>query len=528
MYHTSIIREEIAKEDDLMTDYKERFAGDSEQFEQAAKAFFGGEMSKQDYKGISGGFGSYAEKGGASGMLRLRMTAGRVSKQRLAFLVNTMEKYQVPFAKLTTCETIQLHRLKGELIPQIYEEALEAGIFCRGGGGDFPRNVMASPLSGVQAGEAFDIMPYAQAAGDYLLGLIGQVKLPRKLKVAFSNGVGNETHATFRDLGFIAGAGGTFTVYSAGGLGSNPKMGLKVAEGVEPHQILYYIKAMVDTFVAHGNYTVRSKARTRYMQDTLGKEGYVKAYQQNAKAALAAGGLDIEPKTVPVTKQGKGELKETRVVAQKQPGLFSVWYHPLGGKLEVKSLRILANAIQDMEDVELRIAPDETLYIINCTADEARKVLEATADGAKNRFECSVACIGGTVCQQGIGDSQALYAACVEAVRQAGIADGALPQVHISGCPSSCGTHQIGAIGFRGGMKPVDGVAKPIFTLHVGGSDAMGNEVFGEDWGAILAQDIPAFLVQLGKMVQETGEGYDAWQSNHIQEMRDLAQEYLL
>ena len=40
MYHTSIIREEIAKEDDLMTDYKERFAGDSEQFEQAAKAFF--------------------------------------------------------------------------------------------------------------------------------------------------------------------------------------------------------------------------------------------------------------------------------------------------------------------------------------------------------------------------------------------------------------------------------------------------------------------------------------------------------
>ena len=49
MYHTSIIREEIAKEDDLMTDYKERFAGDSEQFEQAAKAFFGGEMSKQDY-----------------------------------------------------------------------------------------------------------------------------------------------------------------------------------------------------------------------------------------------------------------------------------------------------------------------------------------------------------------------------------------------------------------------------------------------------------------------------------------------
>ena len=511
-----------------MTDYKERFAGESEQFEKAAKAFFGGEMSKQDYKGISGGFGSYAEKGGSSGMLRLRMTAGRVSKQKLSFLVNTMEKYEIPFAKLTTCETIQLHRLEGEIIPKIYEEALEAGIFCRGGGGDFPRNIMASPLSGVQVGEAFDILPYAQEAGDYLLGLIGKIKLPRKLKVAFSNGAGNETHATFRDLGFVANADGTFTVYSAGGLGSNPKMGLKVAEGVDPNQTLYYIKAMVDTFMAHGNYTVRSKARTRYMQDTLGKEGYVEAYTENVKAALAAGGLDIAPKAIPVTKQGEGQLEANRVVSQKQPGLFSVWYHPLGGKLEVASLRKIYDAIQDMEDVELRIAPDETLYIINCTAQEAQKVLDATAGGAENQFECSVACIGGTVCQQGVGDSQALYAACVEAVRQAGIAGGALPQVHISGCPSSCGAHQIGAIGFRGGMNPVDGVPKPIFTLHIGGSDTMGEEAFGEDLGAVLAQDIPEFLVQLGERVQQSGESYASWQANHMGELKELAAKYLL
>ena len=186
------------------------------------------------------------------------------------------------------------------------------------------------------------------------------------------------------------------------------------------------------------------------------------------------------------------------------------------------------DAIQDMEDVELRIAPDETLYIINCTAQEAQKVLDATAGGAENQFECSVACIGGTVCQQGVGDSQALYAACVEAVRQAGIAGGALPQVHISGCPSSCGAHQIGAIGFRGGMKPVDGVPKPIFTLHIGGSDTMGEEAFGEDLGAVLAQDIPEFLVQLGERVQQSGESYASWQANHMGELKELAAKYLL
>ena len=40
----------------------------------------------------------------------------------------------------------------------------------------------------------------------------------RKLKVGFSNGPANETHATFRDLGFVGREDGNFDVYSAGGL----------------------------------------------------------------------------------------------------------------------------------------------------------------------------------------------------------------------------------------------------------------------------------------------------------------------
>lgn len=36
------------------------------------------------------------------------------------------------------------------------------------------------------------------------MGMIKTVKLPRKLKVGFSNSPANVTHATFRDLGFMA------------------------------------------------------------------------------------------------------------------------------------------------------------------------------------------------------------------------------------------------------------------------------------------------------------------------------------
>lgn len=66
-------------------------------------------------------------------------------------------------------------------------EAFDAGIVTIGAGGDNPRNVLCSPLSGVEKGEYFDVSPYAKAASDFLINLIDKIKLPRKLKVGFSN-----------------------------------------------------------------------------------------------------------------------------------------------------------------------------------------------------------------------------------------------------------------------------------------------------------------------------------------------------
>ena len=121
-----------------MNDMMAAFRADLEGFDEATRDFYTGKMSKQEYKGISGGFGSYSEKGGQKGMLRLRMTAGRVTKEKLAFVVETAERLNLDLLKLTTCETIQLHHLTGRQILDVAEKALDAGIICRGGGGDHP------------------------------------------------------------------------------------------------------------------------------------------------------------------------------------------------------------------------------------------------------------------------------------------------------------------------------------------------------------------------------------------------------
>lgn len=517
--------------EDWKEDYKE--------FDEATEKFYSGEMDAKTYKGISGGFGSYAQRGGKASMLRLRMSGGVMDLKKLKFIADAIETYHIKRVHLTTCQTLQLHDLDEETVKILAVEALKCGIVTRGGGGDFPRNVTVSPLSGIEKGEYFNVLPWALAAADYLMTYIKGPKLPRKLKVGFSNTPANLTHATFRDLGFAAREDGTFDVYSAGGLGNNPAFGVKVAEKVEKDQILYYIEAMHQMFLTYGNYENRAKARSRYMQQTLGgAEKYKEAFLEKLKEVRERGEdltLQLSENKMECGAEQKkdgptavfAEPGRNRVYAQKQPGLYSVLCHPVGGTPDPVLFVNLYKAICNIPGAELRLCPDESFYVINCREEDLESVLRATKDSAKTIFEESVACIGAHVCQQGIRDSQGLLQKLVEMERKEQFEDGVLPKIHISGCPSSCGTHQIGVIGFRGGAKTVDKELKSAFNLYINGSDIQGKERMGKETGTMLEEKIPDFLCTLGHTVSDSGMDFDTWFAKNPEGIEAIAASFL-
>lgn len=516
----------------MKINYADKFREDLKEFREATMKFYNKELSINEYKGISGAFGSYAQRGAESSMLRLRLCGGRMTKDYLKFLVESVEHYKINLIHLTTCQSIQLHNLDAEVVCSLVEEAWDNGFITRGGGGDYPRNVMVSPLTGVDKDEYFSMTPYAEIASDYLLSFIKEVKLPRKLKVCFSSSPENWPHATFRDLGFVAKENGLFDVYCAGGLGPNPKLGVRVAEDVEPAKILYYIKAMVNTFTTYGNYEQRAKARTRYMQDTLGQDGLREAYQEKLKEVMATEDLDIDVKACEadykITKTGSDEtFTDRRVITQKQPGLYAVSYHPIGGNLSPQKIREIYDTVTKMDQVELRLTPNEGLYFINCTSDEAKTLMDVTKDSARTEFETSVACIGASICQVGLRDSQDLLSVCVEAVRPYDFADGVLPKIRISGCPSSCSAHQIGALSFRGAGKKTEEGLMPAFAVFEGGCDHQNVERFASDIGVMLSTDIPKFLIELGQTITETGSTFDKWKNEHHDEFISIAKKYI-
>lgn len=506
------------------------FRGEIEDFKGTIASFDKGEIDRKAYKGVSGGLGSYAQRDPSKHMLRLRLPGGRLTLERLKFLADTVEREKVGRMKLTTCGTVQLHDLPADQVPAIMEGAIACGIYTKGGGGDNPRNVMASPLSGVEPGEAFDVIPYAEAVTKYLLSICRGIKMPRKLKIAFCNGVDDCVHSAFRDMGFLAQPDGTFALRIAGGLGAaRPSMGVLVEEHVDPKDVLYYVRAMVDTFCAHGNYENRARARTRYMQDTLGPEGLKEEFLKNVAARKAEGGLDLTGLEAPVHHvclDGGEKLPSRRAIPQKQPGMFAVKYHPIGGLLPVEKPGELYALLKDT-GAEIRVAPHETLYIINLDSDQAEKVLAATEDGARSKFECSVACIGAATCQQGVRDSQAVLRTLVEAVRAAGIPNRALPKICISGCPSSCAAHQAGAMGFQGGVKLVDKKPEPAFKMSLSGTDQLGQARFGREVGAVLEKDLPALLVELGQAVAAAGQTWEQWSEDHAADRDAIIAKYV-
>ena len=371
-------------------------------------------------------------------------------------------------------------------------------------------------------------MPWAEAATEYLLSICRDIHMPRKLKVAFCNGVDDCVHTAFRDMGFVAQPDGTFKLYIAGGLGGGWRMGILAAESLPAEDVLYYIRGMITTFCQHGNYQNRARARTRFMQETLGPDELRRVFLENVAAAKADESLKLHLTPAAITKTGTGTLDDPRAIAQKQPGLYAVAYHPIGGRLIPEKLVQLDNLLSTIPGCECRVAPNETLYIINLTADEAAAVLDATADGAKTLFETSVACIGASICQQGVRDSQSVLQRAVQAVREANIPDGALPKVCISGCTSSCSGHQAAAIGFQGTVKAVPGgKPAPAFAIFLGGSDALGHAHFGDTIGTVYEEQLPALLVELGQAAAAAGQNWQTWSAADPDAVNSIIAKYV-
>lgn len=520
-----------------MNAYKQNLLNEVAGFRELGHKFYRKEVTSAEFKAVSGGMGVYAQRGGEKFMIRLRIPSGIFDYDNLKLIGSYLEKYSLENVHFTTRQAIQLHDLDIDTLCDIMEDAIINGLYSRGSGGNFPRNIALSPLSGVDIEEAFDVTPYAKAAGVYLMENITKYKLPRKLKIAFSGSDKDTANATLTDLGFVAVKEGNkqlFKVYIAGGLGNNPKLGLPLDELIRPSEVLYYVESVLRIFMAEGDYENKSRARLRYVPERMGEEVFLNCFKNHVKEVKETLKLKeikgVRPKSekLPLT-DNKIKLNEEEVIYQKQKGLYTVELHPACGIMPRKEFLMLIDCLEKQDIRDVRLTMTESMYVRNLTSTAAKEILNI-GEGIKSKANISksVTCIGVPICQIGVLNSRGLLHSVLKFLEEHKTPLNHLPSLYISGCTNSCARHQVNSLGFAGGKKRVDGQAEEVFEIHVGGKVLKGETKFGKVLGHIKQSEIPELLDKLGRRLYDLDKEYITYIEEDLGDFERLVKPYLV
>ncbi|NTW71248.1 MAG: nitrite/sulfite reductase [Eubacteriaceae bacterium] len=516
---------------------KETFYKEILEFEEVGQKFVDGEISSAEFKAVSGGMGVYAQRGGKLFMIRLRILSGLLDGKTLKLIRDFAYDFSLRSIHLTTRQAIQLHDLQFDQVISIMKKSLENDLFTRGGGGNFPRNVALSPLSGVDKDEAFDPSPYALRVNNYFISKMNTYKLPRKLKVAFSNNQEDTANATIADLGFIAVRqnGKTyFKLYIGGSLGPNGEISIPYEELVDPSDILYHIEAITNLFIEEGDYQNKGKARIRYIVKRMGKKAFLDCYEKHLSFVKESGNLGVTVKpelNQEVEPVGVMDITESaNLISQKQKGLYTLILHPIAGILKAEDLKSIAEFLEHVPLAQIHLGMDESMYIRNLTNEQARELSSAANELVKStRLKRSISCIGTPTCQIGIQQSQKLLKNILDLFEEKGILEeDLLPAVSISGCINSCARHQVCEIGFQGKKKKINEVSEDVFALYVLGKVSQEDTHLAEEQGDMLAETIPAFLVEVALVLRERHVTFYEYLKDYQEDFENCLKKYLV
>ena len=487
-------------------------------------------------RGIRAIMGVYPERQKEKYMLRIKTPAGKLSLEQFEAVSRIADKYSHGKIHFTTRQDIQFQGVELEDTVKIMRESLELGIDTLGAGGNSARNIACSPLSGVAKDEVFDVTPHALKAAELMLNDSSAIKLPRKYKVTFSNNSEDTAYATIADLGFIAkienGKRG-FEVYGGGGLGGSPTVSLKLSNFIEEKDVLYYVYAMKELFFAEGDRENRSRARIRFIVYRLGEEKFKELFEAYLKKARQESNLELlieeEHKSYEV-ENSEPSVSSQIITEQKQKGYYSIYVHTENGYIDTKDIYKVLDYIKSLNyEVSIRLTNTQGFYIRDIKGKDVDPLVAIVKSFSTNPImKDIISCVGETVCGTGLCNSQGLASAIYKKFEGTEEAlKSILPKIYISGCPNSCGQHQIGKLGFSGrGLKGADGMI-PAYRVFFGGIISAGKTALGEVKGDIPAKRIPEFIYELAvKAKVSSQKDFDTFVKEEWSQVQSLIEEF--
>lgn len=459
--------------------------------------FKAGEIHEEKFRSLRLARGVYGQRQQGVQMIRIKLPYGKIQFRQWKRISDISDEYSTGNLHLTTRQDIQIHYVSLDRTPELWAKLEEDDITLREACGNTVRNITASPTSGIDPKELFDVSPHADAAFRYFLRNPICQEMGRKIKISFSNTEEDTSLAYLHDLGFIPkivnGERG-FKVVVGGGLGAQPMLAHVAHEFLAEDKVIPFIEAVLRVFDRHGERNSRHKARMKFLIQKIGFEAFMdlvqaetKALKNHSVAIPSASAWEVSPPTLVAsvatpTTEAYATWLATNTFEQKQKGFHAVYVRILNGNIGSVTSRSLIEALTGYIGDDVRITINQGLmlkYVPSENLAYVYSVLDAhelAAPGA-NSIANITACPGTDTCNLAISDSTNITSKLEAVITEefpSLIHDSAM-KIKISGCMNACGQHSMASIGFHGSsLKAADKRVLPALQVLLGGA-TLGN-----------------------------------------------------
>ncbi len=401
-------------------------------------------------------------------MLRVRVDSGQLDLRQLRAVADVSKRYARDTADLTDRQNVQLHWVRIEDVPAIWDALEAVDLHTQEACGDCPRVVLGSPVAGVSADERIDATPAIREIEQRYIGSKEFSNLPRKYKTSI--GWLPDLPYQVNDIAFLGAEhpefGPGFDLWVGGGLSTNPMLAKRLGVWVPLDDIPAVWWGVTSIFRDFGYRRLRNRARLKFLISDWGVERFREVLETRyLERRLIDGPAPVEP---PDTIDHIG-------VHRQRDGRYFVGATPVAGRISGALLERLADIVAAHGSTRVRTTPYQKLLVLDVAEDRVDSLVSALRgiglEASPSQYRRgTMACTGIEYCKLAIVETKARAGELIsELERRLPELDVAL-SINVNGCPNACARTQVADIGLKGQLM-LDDLGRQVegFQVHLGG-----------------------------------------------------------
>jgi ferredoxin-nitrite reductase len=431
---------------------------------------------------------------------RIRFPAGLITSDQCELLANVVSHLGNDEIQITNRANLQI-RTSQVLTEEILLDFQDYGLASSTESTDGLRNIMASPIAGIDPHAKVNTIPLVKAWNLYLSQHPDLAILSNKFSVCFDGGESISVRDRPNDICFVA-VEVNHEIYFRLHLGlGDPVVGILIPQ----KQVIEVLAAMTEVY---RDYTQQKldqdssqnlRSRPPRLRELL-HDWDVECYLRLVKEKVGNFMEEIPPS--PPCKGGRitssqsfknGRIAYIGIHPQKQLGLVYVGVVIPLGRLTSWQLRGLANLAKQYGGGALRLTPWQNILITDIQESKIEVVTREIADlglsiAANHPYAAIAACSGIKGCKAALTDTQTDAKAIATHLEKCIQLDYPI-NMHFTGCDKSCAQHHSSDITFLGVEANPE-----TYKVYIGdGEINFGRELYAE----YSAKDLPRLMERL-------------------------------